>query len=152
MLFFHSRTRDMDPSNERCQFVCWTANNYTPDGLRAIKSMGASPKVTRETSLTYLIFQQEEGAQNGTPHLQGYLQMERKVCIKSVTKFLQKILGTPVRTFKTMGTSEEASVYCKKDDTRDPGTETFEGRFTGLTPYQAANKALSKYYREKWRE
>ena len=29
-----------------------------------------------------------------------------------------------------------------------PGTETFEGRFTGLTPYQAANKALSKYYRE----
>ena len=29
-----------------------------------------------------------------------------------------------------------------------PGTESFEGRFTGLTPYQAANKALSKYYRE----
>ena len=31
---------------------------------------------------------------------------------------------------------------------RLPGNETFEGRFTGLTPYQAANKALSKYYRE----
>ena len=29
-----------------------------------------------------------------------------------------------------------------------PGTESFVGRFTGLTPYQAANKALSKYYRE----
>jgi hypothetical protein len=29
-----------------------------------------------------------------------------------------------------------------------PGSETFEGRFTGLTPYQAANKALSKYFRE----
>ena len=29
-----------------------------------------------------------------------------------------------------------------------PGVETYEGRFTGLTPYQAANKALSKYYRE----
>ena len=29
-----------------------------------------------------------------------------------------------------------------------PGTENFVGRFTGLTPYQAANKALSKYYRE----
>ena len=28
-----------------------------------------------------------------------------------------------------------------------PGSETYEGRFTGLTPYQAANKALSKYYR-----
>ena len=29
-----------------------------------------------------------------------------------------------------------------------PGQETYEGRFTGLTPYQAANKALSKYFRE----
>ena len=31
---------------------------------------------------------------------------------------------------------------------RLPGNEEFEGRFTGLTPYQAANKALSKYFRE----
>lgn len=30
---------------------------------------------------------------------------------------------------------------------RLPGSENFEGRFTGLTPYQAANKALSKYFR-----
>ena len=29
-----------------------------------------------------------------------------------------------------------------------PGNEDYSGRFTGLTPYQAANKALSKYYRE----
>ena len=29
-----------------------------------------------------------------------------------------------------------------------PGSEQYCGRFTGLTPYQAANKALSKYYRE----
>lgn len=29
-----------------------------------------------------------------------------------------------------------------------PGNDDFTGRFTGLTPYQAANKALSKYFRE----
>jgi hypothetical protein len=29
-----------------------------------------------------------------------------------------------------------------------PASEKYEGRYTGLTPYQAANKALSKYYRE----
>ena len=29
-----------------------------------------------------------------------------------------------------------------------PGSESYVGRFTGLTPYQAANKALSKYFRE----
>ena len=28
-----------------------------------------------------------------------------------------------------------------------PDREEYEGRFTGLTPYQAANKALSKYFR-----
>lgn len=28
-----------------------------------------------------------------------------------------------------------------------PNTEEYTGRFTGLTPYQAANKALSKYFR-----
>lgn len=31
---------------------------------------------------------------------------------------------------------------------RLPGDEDFSGRFTGLTPYQAANKALSKFYRD----
>jgi hypothetical protein len=31
---------------------------------------------------------------------------------------------------------------------RLPNSELFECRFTGLTPYQAANKALSKYFRE----
>jgi len=29
-----------------------------------------------------------------------------------------------------------------------PNKEVFEGRFTGLTPYQAANKALSKWFRD----
>ena len=28
-----------------------------------------------------------------------------------------------------------------------PGSTVFEGRFTGLTPYQAANKALTKLYK-----
>jgi hypothetical protein len=31
---------------------------------------------------------------------------------------------------------------------RLPGSKEFKGHFTGLTPYQAANKALSKYFRE----
>lgn len=40
--------------------------------------------------------------------------------------------GKPVRSFKV----------------KLPGSDKYEGRFTGLTPYQAANKALSKYFRE----
>lgn len=54
---------------------------------------------------------------------------------------------------QTAGTKVVAPVEEKEKRTRSfkvqlPGCESFEGRFTGLTPYQAANKALSKYYRE----
>ena len=48
------------------------------------------------------------------------------------TEVQQTAGGKRVRSFKVML----------------PGGENYEGRFTGLTPYQAANKALSKYYRE----
>ena len=50
----------------------------------------------------------------------------KKVTATSITKLVKS-----VRSFKV----------------RLPGSETYEGRFTGLTPYQAANKALSSYYR-----
>ena len=46
----------------------------------------------------------------------------------------------------TEGDSNEKHIRSFK--VKLPGSETFEGRFTGLTPYQAANKALSKYFRE----
>lgn len=49
-----------------------------------------------------------------------------------VKKVVQKAGERKVRSFKVLL----------------PGNEQYSGRFTGLTPYQAANKALSKYYRE----
>lgn len=42
----------------------------------------------------------------------------------------------------------EGEKHIRSFKVRLPGSEQFEGRFTGLTPYQAANKALSKYFRE----
>ena len=43
---------------------------------------------------------------------------------------------------------DDGKKHVRSFKVRLPGSEAFEGRFTGLTPYQAANKALSKYYRE----
>ena len=43
---------------------------------------------------------------------------------------------------------DDGKKHVRSFKVRLPGSESFEGRFTGLTPYQAANKALSKYYRE----
>ena len=44
--------------------------------------------------------------------------------------------------------SDSTEKHIRSFKVKLPGSETFEGRFTGLTPYQAANKALSKYFRE----
>jgi hypothetical protein len=46
------------------------------------------------------------------------------------------------------GGDEELDKKNRSFKVRLPSKEDFEGRFTGLTPYQAANKALSKYFRE----
>lgn len=44
--------------------------------------------------------------------------------------------------------AEDGDRHVRSFKVKLPGKEEFEGRFTGLTPYQAANKALSKYFRE----
>ena len=97
---------------------------------------------------------------------------------KAVVKVVETVVATPAQvggkkaaTKKTVAPKGEKKQVVKKakvektdtaegeDDVsgvrrvrsfkvRLPNSETFEGRFTGLTPYQAANKALSKYFRE----
>ena len=46
------------------------------------------------------------------------------------------------------GEEETGDKHVRSFKVKLPNTENYEGRFTGLTPYQAANKALSKYFRE----
>ena len=65
---------------------------------------------------------------------------------KSVAPKTQKAKVTKVEAEVTTTAEGEKSVRSFK--VMLPGTDNFVGRFTGLTPYQAANKALSKYYRE----
>ena len=64
-----------------------------------------------------------------------------------------KLTKTKVQNKKVVKVSEEKEEEsCDKKmrsfKVRLPGDQDFTGRFTGLTPYQAANKALSKYYRD----
>lgn len=109
----------------RARFVVFTANNYTPAGLTALSAVTVGTRVTRETRLTYLVFQQEI-AESGTPHLQGYLQIEKSISIASVTKFLNQILGTHARTDKAKGTHEEARDYCLDEEKRAENTTPVE--------------------------
>ena len=55
-----------------------------------------------------------------------------KLSVKSVPKqSVSSSTKKPARSFKV----------------KLPDSSVFEGRFTGLTPYQAANKALTKLYK-----
>jgi hypothetical protein len=67
-----------------------------------------------------------------------------------VDKKVQKKAVAPKVTKKSSKNSDAGSETksVRSFKVQLPGTESFVGRFTGLTPYQAANKALSKYYRE----
>ena len=67
--------------------------------------------------------------------------------VKSVKKPVVKktaVKKAPVTVTKSVTTARKVRSF----KVLLPGTEQYSGRFTGLTPYQAANKALSKYYRE----
>lgn len=55
---------------------------------------------------------------------------------------------TPVPVVETVEVDDSNDRKIRSFKVKLPGSEEFEGRFTGLTPYQAANKALSKYFRE----
>ena len=65
---------------------------------------------------------------------------------KVVKKVVKKVAAKKVAA-KTVAETKIKKVRSFK--VQLPDSEKYEGRFTGLTPYQAANKALSKYYREQ---
>jgi len=65
---------------------------------------------------------------------------------KTATPKAEKKAVKKVETEEVEG--EDGDRHVRSFKVRLPGKEEFEGRFTGLTPYQAANKALSKYFRE----
>ena len=90
--------------------VCWTLNN--PEYL---------PQFDEE-KMNYLVYQ-EEFSESGTYHLQGYCEFKNKLALNSVKALLG---GDTVHLEPRRGTAEQAQAYCKKIDTRAPGTPQFE--------------------------
>ena len=56
--------------------ACFTLNNYTDQEIDDLKS---------NDKVTYLIFGYEEG-ENHTPHLQGYVELNRRYSLKVFKK------------------------------------------------------------------
>jgi Putative viral replication protein/RNA helicase len=85
----------------------FTVNNYTDEEctrLRALHSECTSRRVT------YLVFGREQGA-SGTPHLQGYIRLDRKCRLS----WLKKEISSRGHFEVSRGSPLQAASYCKKD-------------------------------------
>lgn len=87
------------PARQRARAFCFTWNN--PDGVPTLATFGGRAK--------YLCYGHEVG-ENGTPHLQGYVQFATPVDFSSVLRML------PEAHFEIARGSPEANIaYCSKD-------------------------------------
>lgn len=100
---------------------CFTVNNY--DGHTMDKVVG----------YTYCVVGKEVG-ESGTPHLQGFIQMEKRVRRSGISKML------PTAWIDVMhGTALQAMMYCKKD-----GDYTECGEFRDTDPKGGASGGKAK--------
>ncbi len=103
-----------DRKSRRFRNFCFTVNNYDAADLQSI--MG-------QTAFTYVICGEEVG-DSGTPHIQGYAELEKQTRFNAVVRMLPG--GTHIESRR--GTGQQAMEYCKKDGTfheagnmRNPG-------------------------------
>lgn len=100
--------------SDRSRAMCFTFNNYTDDDVDRIRSVCQSCE--------YGVFQREVAPDTGTKHLQGF------VYAKSAKTFSRwkSLIGDRAHLEKTRGSPQQASDYCKKEDSREPGTQPEE--------------------------
>lgn len=87
---------------------CFTLNNPEEHGIVD----DVLPVLAQER---YVVWQRERG-ENGTPHIQGYIELHNPVRLSAMKLWL------PSAHFEVRrGTREQARAYCMKEDTRDAG-------------------------------
>lgn len=88
--------------DRKYKYWCFTINNYTEEEVERLRT------VSGQTS--YMVFGREVG-DNGTAHLQGYVEFGNRVRLLQ----LKRLLLERGHYERRRGTSLEASDYCKKD-------------------------------------
>lgn len=121
---------------------CFTLNNYTEDEIQQIESL-------HPTSASYLCFGKETGKE-GTPHLQGYVQLSTKKTLASVKKLIPR-----AHLEVAKGSPAQNKLYCSKEgDFREYGSETCKGTRNDLESAKEAIRsgATLKQLREEHSE
>lgn len=95
----------------------FTINNYTPADLTRFTSW-VDGSVPLPRDIHYLVAQTEVAPGTGTPHIQGYLELKRRLSWNQI----KTLLGNRTTHLeKRLGTQDQAITYCLKEDTRAQG-------------------------------
>ena len=105
----------------RAKAWCFTLNNYQREDEETIKGWVA------DGTATYIVAGREVG-EEGTPHLQGYVEFTRKKSLSTIRRLLPR-----AHWERRRGSACEAADYCKKDgDFFQEGNCSRQGRRSDL--------------------
>jgi len=85
---------------------CFTINNYSIDDIQRLEDV-----IDQTNLVNYMVYGKEVGEQ-GTPHLQCYVQFSVRKRFRQV----KNLLGPKAHIEHARGSAFEASMYCKKDE------------------------------------
>ena len=107
----------------RARGWCFTVNNFLEGEVNYISQMDLE-----ELRIKYIIVGREIG-ENGTRHLQGYLEFENACTLKAMKRLFPRCHAE-----KRRGSPSEAADYCKKEDPHyiERGTPLEQGKRTDL--------------------
>lgn len=94
---------------------------FTLNNPREHETILLQSLVADDQSVSYLVYQLEEGEDTGTPHYQGYLQLTAR---KRLTQ-VKLLLGPRANIRRADGTAEQNKKYCTKLATRKEGPWEF---------------------------
>lgn len=84
---------------------CFTLNNPLPQEVESLRLLAAE--------VSYIIFQRERG-ENGTEHIQGFVQFPRKLRLQGAIRHLGRRCHCEI----LRGSPRQAADYCRKEETR----------------------------------
>lgn len=99
---------------------CWTCFDTSDKVIAAVES------VVADGHASYCVYQHEICPTTHKHHLQGFTIFKKKMSFKALRLLFGVEDGKSLHVEKLRGTIVEASDYCKKDDSRKPGTVYYE--------------------------
>lgn len=119
------------PFTGKTNSIIFVLFNYEQADINRIKRFAS------DGVCTYVRFQEEICPETGRPHLQGWLQ--NTASSRNFKTWKNIFRNNEVHINKRKGNVEENEIYCTKEESRKPGTESF---CDGVLPEQGARNDL----------